>query len=364
MPEDDPGDVFLRHRGAVLDALLSDPGFGSSGGNVEAEQPSSVGVSAPTGTVDAVGTGDTDVSFDLPAPDPVSMPAPEVQERPRRTSTGPSASERINALLSGQAPDRGPAADFSSDYSELAASRLNTSGERAARSAEQPEPEPATPATSGKRASIEQMARGAVTELKKPKVALTVGVIVAVLILVLLITTGGKDNADSQPLAVSQLPPTPAPQDPSPEETSSRIEVASAESHCPPGSTDGMDAFSGEPGKAWQCVRAYRVDGQVLRITLDKEYEIDSIGIVPGWDHVDSEGTDQWTKFRTVSRVSYQFDNKKIYTQDTLDQRTLVVTEIDPPITTSEIVLTILKSAGDPSTNAVAISSIVITGQE
>jgi hypothetical protein len=126
-----------------------------------------------------------------------------------------------------------------------------------------------------------------------------------------------------------------------------------------------MDAFSGEPDKAWSCPRAYKIDGQVLRIDLGKEYKIDSIAIVPGWDHVATDGTDQWTKFRTVSRVSYQLndDDKTTYTQETLDQRSLVVTQIEPPIEASEITLTVLKSSGDTSANTVAISSIVITGQ-
>lgn len=129
--------------------------------------------------------------------------------------------------------------------------------------------------------------------------------------------------------------------------------------------TDGMDAFSGEPDKAWSCPRAYKIDGQVLRIDLGKEYKIDSIAIVPGWDHVGTDGADQWMKYRTVNRVSYQLndDDKTTYTQETLDQRSMVVTQIDPPIKASEIVLTVLKSSGDNSNNSVAISSIVITGQ-
>lgn len=126
-----------------------------------------------------------------------------------------------------------------------------------------------------------------------------------------------------------------------------------------------MDAFSGEPGKAWSCARAYQVDGQIIRIDLGKTYEIESIAIVPRWDHVGTDGVDQWAKFRTVSRVSYQFDDKDdtVYTQETLDQRTLVETRIEPPVQASEIVLTVLESSGASSVNTTAISSIVITGR-
>ncbi len=125
-----------------------------------------------------------------------------------------------------------------------------------------------------------------------------------------------------------------------------------------------MDAFSGEPGKAWSCARAFKVDGQVLNIDLGKTYQIDSIGIVPGWDSVSKDGADQWAKYRTVSRVSYQLDDDRatVYTQQTLDQRTLVVTKLDPPIRASRIVLTVLESKGEPTINVTAISSIVLMG--
>ena len=208
------------------------------------------------------------------------------------------------------------------------------------------------------------MAREVADQLRKPKVALAVAAVVALLIVVLLVVTGGKEDTETQPLAVTPAPTQQAPQT-TVQAGGGTVEVQSAESKCPSGGTDGMDAFSGEPDKAWSCPRAYKIDGQVLRIDLGKKYEMDSIAIVPGWDHVGTDGTDQWTKFRTVSRVSYQFDDddKTTYTQETLDQRSLVVTRIEPPIEASEITLTVLKSSGDRSVNTVAISSIVITGQ-
>ncbi|MGI5220907.1 discoidin domain-containing protein [Nocardia sp. CA-290969] len=370
MPDADSGDVFLRHRGAILDALLADPAFGlrepppEPSGTAEAgdlsvgvdafgEQPPAPAPEDPTPSV--LGSSAEPAGADPVAAEPDSAPAPV---RPRRSTAGVSASERINALLSGQPMDPGPASSFAAENAERAASRLNAT--------EEPEPErPATPEPArAPRQTPQEMAREVADQLRKPRVALAVAAVVALLIVVLLVVTGGNEETNNQALAVTQAPAQPAPP-PAEQPSSGTLEVKAAESSCPSGGTDGMDAFSGEPDKAWSCPRAYKLDGQVLRIDLGKEYEIDSIAIVPGWDHVGTDGTDQWTKFRTVSRVSYQFDDedKTTYTQETLDQRSLVVTRIEPPVKASEIVLTVLKSAGSSSANAVAISSIVITGQ-
>lgn len=369
MPDADPGDIFLQHRGAILDALLSDPHFGPP----VAEEPdplTAVGDSAERSAPERSAVAVDESLFDLPtsvsppAGDPAMTDMGPTESRPRRPSRG-SSSDRINALLSGQS--LGPGPDSVPDYADAAAERIardappdqGATGQTAARE---------TPGRStGERPSPQEIAHEVATQLRKPKVALAVAAVVALLIVVLLVATGGKDDEDNRPLAVATAPPTTPAQQAPPQtaETGGTIEVESAKANCPPGSTDGMDAFSGEPDKAWSCVRAYKVDGQVLRIDLGKEYKVDSIGIVPGWDHVGSDGTDQWTKFRTVSRVSYEFNDKEktTYTQETLDQRSLVVTKIEPPIEASEIVLTVLKSNGESAENTVAISSVVITGR-
>ncbi|MBF6351331.1 MULTISPECIES: discoidin domain-containing protein [Nocardia] len=375
MPDADPGDLFLRHRGAILDALLSDPYFGSPeievGGESAADPVEGIAaVSAPSGVSappvdDSLFVSPESAPRERPAPDAAELPDDEPAEAvsPRRSSVGPSASERINALLSGQTP---AAADgFGPDYAQAAADRINREAQDRQESTEQ---SASTAPAGNEKTTPQQMVQEVTTQLRKPKVALAVAAVVALLIVVLLVFTGGGSEEQTRPLAVAPAPTSAAPP-PDVAETGGTITVKGAESYCPTGSTDGMDAFSGEPDKAWSCVRAYKVDGQILRIDLGKEYKVDSIGIVPGWDHVGSDGTDQWTKFRTVSRVSYELDDgdeeteATIFTQDTLDQRSLVVTPIDPPVTANEIVLTVLKSSGESSVNTVAISSIVITGQ-
>ncbi|WP_327147992.1 discoidin domain-containing protein [Nocardia sp. NBC_01329] len=383
MPEADPGDLFLRHRGAILDALLSDPYFGYSAADssvgdasgqafvdVPDEPPGISAVGAPgISTVGAPGVAADESLFGAPEPDfdddRADLGFEPVETRPpRRSTAGPSASDRINALLSGQARDPGGMAP---DYAQEAADRINRGVQDQQESSEVTQAS-ASPAAE-ERASPKEIAREVADQLRKPKVALAVAAVVALVIVVLLVFTSGDTKEETRPLAVTPAPTVPATTSAAVEETGGTLEVKNAESYCPPGSTDGMDAFKGEPDKAWSCPRSYKVDGQILRIDLGKEYKVDSIGIVPGWDYVGTDGTDQWEKFRTVTRVSYQLDDddketdKTIFTQETLDQRTLVVTKIEPPVTASEIVLTVLKSSGEASVNTVAISSIVITGQ-
>ncbi len=284
----------------------------------------------------------------------------------RQRGGGTSASDRINALLNGESPDTGSRSELGSDYAGVPASRLREAAGEDAQRTEAPTAAERPPHAAGSRGGgADQFARDLVTQLRKPKVALAVAAALALLLVFVLVVSGGGEQQPSQPQVLTQPATTasePVPTGPAP---GSVIEVRSAVSQCPPGGTDAMDAFSGEPGKAWSCARAYQVDGQIMRIDLGKTYEIDSIAIVPGWDHVGTDGVDQWAKNRTVSRVSYQFDDEDatVYTQETLDQRTLVETKIDPPIQASEIVLTVLESAGESSVNTTAISSIVITGR-
>lgn len=332
MPEADPGDIFLRHRGAVLQALLADPSL-----------------SAPPPVTGAA-----------EGPDESEFAEQSAPGSPRR-GDGPRASERILQLLNAGAGEDDPAAEFGSEFTGFDAARLR--GERGSEPDEPAESRRAQPAVPADRL------RAVLTVVRKPKVALAIGAVIVLIVLLALVTGGGSDRRTA-PMALATATPTTAAAAATPTVTTTPVAVSgtltvkSAQAHCPPGSTPGMDAFAGQ-SKAWLCVRAFKVDGQVLTIDLGHTYTIDSIGIVPGWDQLGSDGVDQWAKYRTASRVSYQFDdpNATRYTQQTLDQRTLVVTKLNPPVTASHIVLTVLQSKGDPSADTVAVSSIAITGR-
>ncbi|GAB2559132.1 hypothetical protein [Nocardia heshunensis] len=342
MSDEDPGDGFLRHRAAVLDALLADPALGRSA-PAEAEQSFS---GTDLGLQPDVG---------LEAVTPRS--APGVPPPAGAGSSGPKASERILALLNGAAGAESAGVDLSGKLSSLASKESAPEPDTAA----EPEPSrpPATPP--GERA------RDLLTVVRNPKAALVIGAAVIVAFILALVMSSG-DHDTEQTSAQPSVTPSPAPATTQTSLTpttaaGATIQVKAAVSHCPPGGTPGMDAFAG-PGKAWSCSRAHQVDGQILSIDLGGSYAVESIGVVPGWDAIGADGTDQWTKYRTASRVSYRFDDAgaTTYTQQTLDQRGLVVTRMNPPVNASKIVLTVLQSKGDPAQNITALSSIVITG--
>ncbi len=347
MSAENRDDVFVRHRGAVLDTLLSDPSFS---GQSAAPGPQTGGAGIEEPVVGDPGFGS----------DPFTSGAPAASA-PRRSVGGPKASERILALLNGDSPAAG-GMEFESDHSTLASKLTAPPESSAAPDESRRSTTPLTP-----RSPAPSPLADLLVQVKKPKVALIIaGVLAVLLIVVLVFTTGGNNNSSTSLAVITPVSAAPAQSAPatSTAPADSTIQVKSAQSHCPPGGTPGMDAFSGDGGKAWSCARAYSVDGQVLTISLGKTYQVDSIGIVPGWDHTNPDGTDEWTKYRTVSRVSYRFDDPDAttYTQQTMDQRTLVVTKISPPVQADKVVLTVLESKGDPSVDTTAISSIVITG--
>lgn len=340
MSDTDPADIFQSHRSAVLNALLSEPAPHEMGAG-HAGEPS------------------TEEEVAVPARhDPGQMVGEQTLGPARRKREGPRASDQILALLNGREPESDAAVELSADLTALAARRLK------ARPAPDSESVGESVRAPGGRDRMLQ-ASGRLDRLKRPRVILTTVAVLSVLLVLLLVTTGGKRQSGQLPMVTAMATTPAAPQTtPAAAMTGAPIQVKSADSHCPPGSTAGMDAFAGQ-GKAWSCIRAYKVDGQVLRIDLGKTYRIDSIGLVPGWDSIGTDGVDEWTRYRTASRVSYRFDdpNTTTYTQRTLDQRTLVVTKINPPVTASHILLTVLASNGNSLSNSVAISSIVITGQ-
>ncbi|MQY28249.1 hypothetical protein [Nocardia aurantia] len=371
MPADASGDVFIRHRDVVLDALLSDPALGPTAASDPVSGPSSRPVS---GAVVAPGSmpaavpppgGSGAISgplFAAPvAGEPVIDPDAANALLPPRTPDGPKASERILALLNGTTPDNGSSAmNLGTEFSQ----HYGATSTPEAEPADPPKPDPAE--TNRSAAAAPGPGQTIITQLRRPKVALILVAVVAVAFIIALVTTSGGGSQPSGPVYVATSGAAQAPSSAAPAPTSvasSALTAKSATAHCPPGSTPGMDAFAGQ-GKAWSCVRAFKVDGQVLIIDLGRTYQIDSIGIVPGWDSVGTDGVDQWTKYRTASRVSYKFNDASntVYTQQTLDQRGLVVTKMSSPLTASKVVLTVLESKGDPTANTVAISSIVITG--
>ncbi|MGW4843028.1 discoidin domain-containing protein [Nocardia brasiliensis] len=334
MLDEEPTDRLIRHRAAVLAAL-----FGSEGeSNRVAEQKSESDTSRARSGVPVVER------------DPVDG---------GRAPGEPRASEQINAMLSGRPRTRPAAAASVPGPLPAAAEPSQTPPARPPASPQQRPSPPRRPVR-----PADQLLRDGLRALRKPKVALIAAAAMAlVLILVLMIGTGSDESPQQLVIAVPN--PSSAPSSaPAGPPAGANIKVVSAQATCPPGGTPGMDAFDGRPATAWSCGRSFNLDGQVLRIDLGRSYAIDSIGLVPGWDDVASDGTDQWSRYRTVSRVSYRFNDERTTTfeQRTLDQRRLVTTKIEPPVHASQVVLTVLRSSSAGAADTTAISTIVIHG--
>ncbi|MFB8281055.1 discoidin domain-containing protein [Nocardia colli] len=336
MLDEEPQDLFLRHRAAVLATL-----FGA-----EDEIPEAPDQSPESGATEQRSSS---AATDTPAGS--SQPAD-----PGRIDSGPTASQRINALLGGRPGTRPTAMGSLPPPREP----VEPAEPRTLQQRPTPQRRPALP-------PVDQLAHEVLRHVRKPKVALAAIAAIALVIVLVLVSGNGRDDRPPDNLVAaapnpsSGAPPTSAAAGPS---DGANIKVASAEATCPPGSTPGMDAFDGRPATAWSCVRAFNVDGQVLRVDLGQTYTIDAIGLVPGWDYIAPDNTDQWSRYRTVARVSYRFndDRATTFTQRTLDQRKLVLTKIDPPVKASQVVLTVLQSSGGSGADATAISTIVIHG--
>ncbi|MHC9295417.1 hypothetical protein ACRCUN_23395 [Mycobacterium sp. LTG2003] len=179
-----------------------------------------------------------------------------------------------------------------------------------------------------------------------------------VLILTLLTSSGGNDKSENTPAAapaytvptITKAAPSAAapPSAGTPDAADGPIGIKRADSRCTAGSTDAMQAFDNDLATAWMCVPAYTTgEGTVLRVEFDNWYVITGASIVPGWNKVNADGSDEWLEHRTVAVVEYQFNDPEQtrLTQSTLNVRDDVVTAVDPPVLASAMTITIRETA-------------------
>jgi hypothetical protein len=121
------------------------------------------------------------------------------------------------------------------------------------------------------------------------------------------------------------------------------IGIKRADSRCTAGSTDPMQAFDNDPGTAWMCVPAYGVPGTVLRLEFDSWNMVSGVCIVPGWNRVNPDGSDEWIKHKTAATVEYQFNDpdETRLAQQTNSLRDEVCTPVAPPVLASAMTVTI-----------------------
>jgi len=203
-------------------------------------------------------------------------------------------------------------------------------------------------------------------DLKNPK---TIGVAAAVAVTVAALgywwahSTGHNGTAqivasDESPASRSQVA-TQVPQD-------SPIPVVTAKARCPAPSSEPMDAIRAtSSGQFWKCVRAWQLDGQLLELTFDKSYVVTAVSVMPG-ANVEVEKQDQWVKYRTVTRLSWTFNDAghTRCTQTTDNVRKLATLNVTAanchhtgpwqPVVASAATVTIEKTSEPSNPNSVA----------
>ncbi|MBY6388563.1 hypothetical protein HG717_32285 [Rhodococcus erythropolis] len=189
---------------------------------------------------------------------------------------------------------------------------------------------------------------------RRPHRLAAIGVaVVVVLVVVALVLPSGEDKDPSStaastpaytvPTVVQSQPPSATPGNPAEAAADGPIGVKRADSRCTAGSTDPMQAFDNDVNTAWMCLPAYGVPGTVLRVEFDNWYVVTGVSIVPGWNRVNPDGSDEWLKHKTVAVVEYQFNDPEEtrLTQQTNNARDEVVTPVQPPVLASAMTITI-----------------------
>lgn len=75
---------------------------------------------------------------------------------------------------------------------------------------------------------------------------------------------------------------------------------------CPARSQPPANAFDGKPDTAWVCVRAFDTDLQTITITYSKPVVVTSIFVIPGFEHTDSNGRNEWNEHRVVTHIVWR----------------------------------------------------------
>lgn len=169
------------------------------------------------------------------------------------------------------------------------------------------------------------------------------------------------------PSSAASVAPAAAPSD-------GPIPVTTASARCPAPSSDPMNAVRPDSAQPWICVRAWGIDGQVLTLTLDGPYVITAVRIMPGVN-AESDGQDEWLKYRTVSRAAWTFNDAahtKI-TQATDNRRELLTQPVAPSncsaspcrVVASQVVLTVEKTTAPASApTGTGLNPVGDVGQE
>lgn len=113
---------------------------------------------------------------------------------------------------------------------------------------------------------------------------------------------------------------------------------------CPPGSTASTLAFTPKSENAWVCGRANGTDGAVMNLMFKKPVIVKSMTIMPGWNYVAPNGTDNWNKHRLVTKVLWRLGGQQFIQNINPTRAGATLTLPGNGITTSVMSMTILQT--------------------
>lgn len=211
----------------------------------------------------------------------------------------------------------------------------------------------------------------------KNKWIATIGALAVVLLIILgliAVTSGGKEEEPAP------QQPQPAQQEEQPENDNQsaadipgNLAPVNVEASCANEDSDPAAMFTPDDSKAWVCQRAMGIDGVPVTIDLGTESTISSVSIVPGFNHVEPRGEDQWTNHRVVTKALWEFDdnNKTRLIQDIVPSKSAAQLDV-PDVHARTVTLTIMQTqpadeaapqpAPGSEEDTFAVSNVTITG--
>lgn len=202
------------------------------------------------------------------------------------------------------------------------------------------------------------------------------GVVLLIVLGLIAVTSGGKkeEPAPQQPQpAQQQEEEKPHNDNQSAADIPGNLAPVNVEASCANEDSDPAAMFTPDESKAWVCQRAMGIDGVPVTIDLGTESTISSVSMVPGFNHVEPRGEDQWTNHRVVTKALWEFDdsNKTRLIQDIVPSKSPAQLDV-PDVHARTVTLTIMQtqpadeSAPQPEPGSekdtFAISNVTITG--
>ncbi len=103
-------------------------------------------------------------------------------------------------------------------------------------------------------------------------------------------------------------------------------------------STEPKNAFTDNPARPWMCAGQ---DKPILRIIFRKPVTISQVSVVPGWNYIESDGTDRWGQQLLVSQILWRSDHEQV-TQKIVPERGAAAAQRMPDLVTTSLSATVV----------------------